>query len=139
MWDPFREIPVRFDEKTFSYSTFVLFYRTLDPIDVIAIPIRHRGDNPVIAGSRMAEKPVWKAGHHLTDAELMHRPLPRSPTIAPKLQRSLRRNEGRKGTICWHAHGWSVRSHRSYLFVSNHLNGGAATTVLRVLPAALVL
>jgi hypothetical protein len=69
LWQFFGQIAVGFDEKTFPYDTFVLFERAFDPIHVFAVSIWHRGNYPVIAGSRAAKKPVRNAGHQLTNVE----------------------------------------------------------------------
>ena len=86
----------------------MLFKRTFNPVHVIAVSIWHRGNNPVIAGSRMAKKHIRNAGHHLTNVELAHRPLPRTqrlvaPSLLPKPQRPVRQTEGKKQIICWRA------------------------------------
>ena len=77
LWKFFRQIAFGFDEKTLPYDTFVLFKRAFDPIHVIAVSIWHRGNNLVIAESRMAKKLIWNAGHHLPNVEFGALPLPR--------------------------------------------------------------
>src|SRR5947199_5355552 len=76
-----RQIAVRFDEKTFRYRAFVLFERAFDPVHAIAVAIGHRGDDLVIAGSRMAKTHIRSPGHHLTNVELAHRAPPISATV----------------------------------------------------------
>jgi hypothetical protein len=66
----------------------VLFKRAFDSIHVIALSIRHHGNYSVIATSCVAKKLIWNAGHHLTNAELTHRPSPefstnRRPPVLP--------------------------------------------------------
>jgi len=63
------------------YNTFVFFKRVLDAVDVIAVSIWHRGNDLVIAGSRVAKKHIRNASYHITNAELAHLPLPRISTI----------------------------------------------------------
>jgi hypothetical protein len=45
---------------------------------VIAVSIRHRGNDPVIAMSLGAKEHIWNPSHHFTNAELTHRVLPPS-------------------------------------------------------------
>jgi len=52
--------------------------RTFNAVNVIAVSVRHRGDDLVIPGSRVAKKNIWNAGHHFTNAELAHHPFPQA-------------------------------------------------------------
>ncbi|HZN30308.1 MAG TPA: hypothetical protein VFB88_13200 [Xanthobacteraceae bacterium] len=48
---------------------------------MIAVSIRHRGNDPVIAMSLGAKEHIWNPSHHFTNAELTHRVLPQVLTI----------------------------------------------------------
>jgi hypothetical protein len=93
----------------------VFFKRTLDPVHVIAVSVWHRGNDLVIAGSRVAKK---NAGHHFTNVELVHRPLPNllhhSCLLLPKRQATLRQKEGKRQINSWRAVIFSVESLRAY-------------------------
>jgi hypothetical protein len=80
----------------------VFFKRALNPVDVIAISIWHRGNDLVISGSRVAKKSIRNAGHHLTNVELAHRPLPRISTTCLSVSRTA--TKGRKKTDYFLAH-----------------------------------
>ena len=66
---------------------------------MITVSIRHRGDYPIIAGSCVTKEPVWNAGHHLTNVELAHGPLPPSFNEFWNLRWRLRQKQGKNQTI----------------------------------------
>jgi hypothetical protein len=50
---------------------------------VIAVSIRHRGYDPVIAMSLRAKKQIRNPGHYFTSAETAHRCLPQLTMCTP--------------------------------------------------------
>ena len=75
----FRQMAVRSHEQVFLDDPFVFLERALDPVYVVAVSIRQRADNPVIALSLRAKEQIRNPGHHFTNAELAHGLVP--PTI----------------------------------------------------------
>src|SRR5262245_20842630 len=74
-----RQMAIRSHEQVFLHDPLVLLERALDPVDVLAVPVGHRGDDAVIAMSLGTKKQIRNPGHHLTNAELAHGLVP--PTI----------------------------------------------------------
>ena len=104
---PYGESAVRSDEKAFFYNALTFFERTLDPIYVIPVSVRHRSDYLVVARSRVTKEPVRNTRDHLTNVELAHLPLPRGSTVRGIIpvfvdaepQWRLRLKKGKKLTI----------------------------------------
>ncbi len=90
------------------HDAFMFLKRTFNAVNVIAVSVRHRGDDLVIPGSRVAKKHIWNAGHHFTNAELAHHPSPKLEDLlhlsfccCGKPQRTLRQKEGKRSIISW--------------------------------------
>jgi len=73
----FHQTSVRFDEKPFLYGALVFFERAFDLVHMITLSIRHSSNYSILAGRRITENYIWNAGDYFTDAELVHRLIPR--------------------------------------------------------------
>jgi hypothetical protein len=61
---------------------------------MIAVPIWHQGNNPVVAGSRVTDKHVRNTGNDFTHPELVHRLIPTFDDLPVKAPNKLRQKNG---------------------------------------------
>jgi len=89
-----RQIAFGFDQKAFFDDPLMFLERTLDLVCVIAVPIWHQGNDPVVAGSRVTDKHVRNTGNDFTHPELVHRLIPTFDDLPVKAPNKLRQKNG---------------------------------------------
>jgi hypothetical protein len=54
-----RQLAIRFDKSAFLHDALMFLERTFNPVDVIAVSIRHPSHDLIPSGSRVTLKQVW--------------------------------------------------------------------------------